>query len=476
MESDSLRWALFTNTAVQGPANLRDLRITAMKLQQRALTGKAQDRRKGHYSDTTVQKRTLSSYPMQHTKEESMKMAQSHQHLRTHLDRRVKQARIDSGNLRDYSQKMFDSVIQAKKQNLPIRPSTAIVPDHLPKYHNGSTGPSRSGSIMYNARSQMLNSIRLRPNSEPPLKFKHERSTEIRTEIRKTLSQSNSDFRVVTPLTSTARSSTSSTSEYRLIPMNGNLSEFSSIPDLDDSTAQDSVFSDCESKSSTVKSEFTYTRPHCDASAIRFYSLEEESSISSVDSKKEESAPPPPVEEPKPDPPPEPEKRPKSGKRPKSTGSRGKSPKARGKSPKKSAKGKKKEEPEPPPPPPPEPEKEEKKPEVKKPLKGPHCWVDDMTITSEPVNEPGDDTQQNAGEGTQSRLNSAKSNERKTPGQEDKENLPVVITNADDVIEDHIELPKFLCPSSELKSKQAAIKDWLARTNFNHSSRCVPLI
>lgn len=141
-----------------------------------------------------------------------------------------------------------------------------------------------------------------------------------------------------------------------------------------------------------------------------------------------------------------------------------------------SAKGKKKEEPEPPPPPPPEPEKEEKKPEVKKPLKGPHCWVDDMTITSEPVNEPGDDTQQNAGEGTQSRLNSAKSNERKPPGQEDKENLPVVITNADDVIEDHIELPKFLCPSSELKSKQAAIKDWLARTNFNHSSRCVPLI
>lgn len=257
MESDSLRWALFTNTAVQGPANLRDLRITAMKLQQRALTGKAQDRRKGHHSDTTVQKRTLSSYPMQHTKEESMKMAQSHQHLRTHLDRRVKQARIDSGNLRDYSQKMFDSVIQAKKQNLPIRPSTAIVPDHLPKYQNGSTGPSRSGSIMYNARSQMLNSIRLRPNSEPPLKFKHERSTEIRTEIRKTLSQSNSDFRVVTPLTSTARSSTSSTSEYRLIPMNGNLSEFSSIPDLDDSTAQDSVFSDCESKSSTVKSEFT---------------------------------------------------------------------------------------------------------------------------------------------------------------------------------------------------------------------------
>lgn len=334
MESDSLRWALFTNTAAQGPANLKDLRITAMRLQQRALTGKAQDRRKPNSSETSVQKRTLSNYPMQHTREETMKMAQSHHNIRKHLERRVKQARIDSGNLRDYSHKMFDSVIQANKQNSAIRPRTAVVPDQMPKYQNGSTGPSRSGSIIYNVRGQVLNSIRLRPNSEPPLRFKHERSTDIRTEIRQTLSQSNSDFRVVTPPTS--RSTVSLSSEYLLVPMNGNLSEFSSIPDLDDSTTLDSVFSDSESKSSTVKSENTYTRPHCDAAAIRFYSLEEESSVSSVDSKKEDAVPPPPVEEPKPEPPPpEPEKRPKSGKRPKSTGSRGKSPKGKGKGSKK---------------------------------------------------------------------------------------------------------------------------------------------
>lgn len=339
MDSDSFRWAVFTNKTGQGPANLKDLRISTMKLQQRALTGKAQERRKT-VSDGPLQKRTLSKYPMQHTREDSVKMAQSQQCVRSHLERRVKQARIDSENLRDYSQKMFDSVIQAKNQNSAIRPSTAMVPDYVSKYQNGTTGPSRSGSIMYNVRSQILNSIRLRPNSEPPLKFKHERSTEIRTEIRNTLSQSNSDFRVLTPMSSTARSTASSSSEYVLVPLTGNLSEFSSIPDLDDSNTQDSVFSDCDSKSSTIRSEYTYTRPHCDQSAIRFYSLEEESSISSVDSKKDELALPPTVEEPKPEPlPTEPDKRPKSGKRPKSSGSRGsrgKSPKARGKSSKKS--------------------------------------------------------------------------------------------------------------------------------------------
>ncbi|XP_062622181.1 serine/arginine repetitive matrix protein 1-like [Saccostrea cucullata] len=476
MESDSLRWAVLTNNAAHGPSNLRDLRITTMKLQQRALTGKAQEKRKPN-SDTPLQKRTLNNYPMQHTKEDSVKMAQSQQYIRKHLERRVKQARIDSGNLRDYSHKMFDTVIQAKKQNSAIRPSTAVVPDNVPKYQNGTTGPSRSGSIVYNARSKILNSIRLRPNSEPPLKFKHERSTEIRSEIRRTLSQSNSDFRVITPMASSARSTASSTSDYYLVPLNGNLSEFSSIPDLDDSTTQESVFSDCDSKSSTIKSGYTYTRPHCDQSKIRFYSLEEESSISSVDSKKEDPVPPPPVEEPKPEPPPpEPEKKPKSGKRPKSSGSRGKSPKARGKSPKKSAKGKKEKEPEPPPPPPPEPEKIVKEPEVKKPLKGPHCWVDDMTITSEPVQELAEENQQNTGEGTQSRLCSAKSNEIKNIGQVGKENVPLTSNGDETPAEDHIELPKFLCPSSELKSKQAAIKDWLARTNFAYSGRCVPLI
>lgn len=97
-----------------------------------------------------------------------------------------------------------------------------------------------------------------------------------------------------------------------------------------------------------------------------------------------------------------------------------------------------------------------------------------MTITSESVKDLADDTSQTKGELAQSRLGSAKSNEIK---QEDKENVPLISKEDNGVIaEDCIELPKFLCPSSELKSKQAAIKDWLARTNFVYSSRCVPLL
>lgn len=70
--------------------------------------------------------------------------------------------------------------------------------------------------------------------------------------------------------------------------MNGNLFEFFFIFDLDDSIVQDSVFSDCEFKSSIVKLEFIYICFYCDVFVICFYFLEEEFFISFVDSKKEE--------------------------------------------------------------------------------------------------------------------------------------------------------------------------------------------
>lgn len=70
--------------------------------------------------------------------------------------------------------------------------------------------------------------------------------------------------------------------------MNGNLFEFFFIFDLDDSIVQDSVFSDCEFKSSIVKLEFIYICFYCDVFVICFYFLEEEFFISFVDSKKED--------------------------------------------------------------------------------------------------------------------------------------------------------------------------------------------
>lgn len=37
-------------------------------------------------------------------------------------------------------------------------------------------------------------------------------------------------------------------------------------------------------------------------------------------------------------------------------------------------------------------------------------------------------------------------------------------------------LPRFLCPSSEKKSKQVAIKEWLAKTSFATACRTVPIM
>ncbi|KAL8583488.1 hypothetical protein ACOMHN_066239 [Nucella lapillus] len=41
--------------------------------------------------------------------------------------------------------------------------------------------------------------------------------------------------------------------------------------------------------------------------------------------------------------------------------------------------------------------------------------------------------------------------------------------------EEMVLLPRFMCPSSESKSRQAAIKEWLAKTSFASACRTVPL-
>ena len=42
--------------------------------------------------------------------------------------------------------------------------------------------------------------------------------------------------------------------------------------------------------------------------------------------------------------------------------------------------------------------------------------------------------------------------------------------------EERVALPRFMCPSSESKSRQAAIKEWLAKTSFSTACRTLPLI
>ncbi|KAL3869752.1 hypothetical protein ACJMK2_042393 [Sinanodonta woodiana] len=138
-------------------------------------------------------------------------------------------------------------------------------------------------------------------------------------------------------------------------------------------------------------------------------------------------------------------------------------------------------------PPPPEQEPEVKPLEIKKPLRGPHCWVDDVSVTSElPTNPEVLDI-----DGTQVTL---KGQESKADAQnecavltddkdvkgalqyEAKTRAETTLVNLSESKEEVIRLPDFICRTSERKSRDAAVKDWLASTNFRYANRCVPLL
>ena len=153
-------------------------------------------------------------------------------------------------------------------------------------------------------------------------------------------------------------------------------------------------------------------------------------------------------------------------------------------------------------------------------LKGPKCWVDDATVTSEQSEEEHEEEvveaepapqlkgvlksvlnmKQNTGmlakviaskeahSGISKDLNrTGKGNNIKEsvkeipkPAPETVEQEPVpqepVKEDRELEVEKPVSLPPFLCPSSERKSREAAIKDWLASCCFDSASSVVPLI
>ncbi|KAK3090017.1 hypothetical protein FSP39_008547 [Pinctada imbricata] len=250
------RWATLTQMGHHGLGGF-DARMTTMKLKQRALTGKPQNKR--GTTPTPIQKRNLDKYPMDRSKDEVLKITSAHGYIRKELEKRVKQARIDSGHLRQYSQRMFDDVVcntepinnkePPSRETSNCRPISAAVsttsskkePPTLDRPLTGTTGPSSTGE-MYSKRSKLLNCIRLRPNSEPPMRYNHERSKVIQPEIQKAIHQSNNDFRVVMPASSmsSAGSTVSSVSEYRLVPLNSFSSQYSSVQNLNDDNIAES--------------------------------------------------------------------------------------------------------------------------------------------------------------------------------------------------------------------------------------------
>lgn len=191
---------------------------------------------------------------------------------------------------------------------------------------------------------------------------------------------------------------------------------------------------------------------------------------------------------------------------------------------------------------PPEPEPEPEPVKVKLILKGPHCWVDDATVSSDQSDhedldvQPEDDALQVAEDTeskdittpvskiespskTDTKQNSKRKSTLKNVVEEKKEemNAPVVQTDKvtskeglekvlqptdtdnkgketenlvsvvqpdidlngnDTSIEENYEvkLPSFICPSSERKSREAALKQWLASTCFRSGPREMPIL
>ena len=121
------------------------------------------------------------------------------------------------------------------------------------------------------------------------------------------------------------------------------------------------------------------------------------------------------------------------------------------------------------------------------------CWVDNVTVSSdvspehmsedegehvEGVSKTGVDAKGVVETGQTVDENVAKT----TPGDVEPTTAAVVseeqvLDSAGDLEEEPtIELPTFLCPSSEKKSRHEAIKHWLAKTSYTLAEKTVPLL
>lgn len=137
--------------------------------------------------------------------------------------------------------------------------------------------------------------------------------------------------------------------------------------------------------------------------------------------------------------------------------------------------------------PPPQPEvKVIETPPPPKPLKGPKCWVDDATITSEKdiLNDEENicNISQTSKPGSPTGKTQTKHQVKIEIGEtENIQTLPEPVKKMDTLVLEEVELvttnglPPYICPSSEERSRQEAIKDWLAKCSFDSANRCVPM-
>ncbi len=63
-----------------------------------------------------------------------------------------------------------------------------------------------------------------------------------------------------------------------------------------------------------------------------------------------------------------------------------------------------------------------------------------------------------------------------TPQQNGEGPVTPQVLSLDDLAEQELLLPDYICPSSEDKSRQAAVREWIERSSFPWALRTVPLL
>lgn len=515
MKGDSAGWNSrqgFGNMSTPTRPFVSDYRVTTMKIRDQVLKGKPKTTKyyRNMRSMSTFQNRNLDNYPMPHGREDAVRSASGHREARRERQDGMNRARLDSEKLREHSKQMFDGVVKRVQKNgaesdhnKTNDKRTRLTSENLQNGYRSTVssrlsqrgkgcefysecarnnGPSRDGSVLYDSRQMMLNAIRTRPHSEPVGIFNHEKN-KCKPGLNEAISEKNVNYtvrpnrsslysRAGSVACSVLTGSMCSSTDYVLVPLNDTFKDIDrrfsmdiSLSDLNDSleTDRDTFDEDSVFKPAFSRRESQMLPPSA-SHGIRLVSLDEDSL-----SESEEEAVPKPVQT-------SVASKKADAVTPHKAADKGARPHVHFEEPGDEARGQRATDPEP----------EVKPVHVKIQLKGPHCWVDDATITS-------DTSEQEQTDQTGSPRDSKKQEVGKTPlvkrtSQQElckTENVnkieierqtAIIDEVAVDETTDTYSFPPFLCPSSEKKSREAAIKDWLAHTCFQTAHRGVPML
>ena len=316
-----------------------------MKLRERVLSQNRRTyRNKSFRGAPPFQNRNLDNYPMTYGREDAVRSASGHRQEKRLKQANISKTKLDSETLKDYSKQMFDVAVKTVGQNginvndnhrnnsrmasESIQISTrSTASSRLSMRCNTSTsfsdcrrnnGPSREGSIIYNTRQQLLNSIRIRSHSEPVILFNHEKNKS-KAALKEAINEKNLNYtvrpsrsslysRAGSVAGSTFGGSTCSSSDFVLVPLNDNYidKKYSSdlcFSDLNDSLETDKDTFDEDSDLNSVFRSPSQTKsrmlPPSATYGIRLFSLEEDSASESeeemahtpADSKKVDASP-----------------------------------------------------------------------------------------------------------------------------------------------------------------------------------------